>query len=127
VVFFLASVALQSPGLYEAFRVSQPSVYAGLVFFGLLYTPVELFLGVALNALSRRNENEADHFAAATTGDGASLVSALKRLSTDNLSNLTPHPFYVFLNYSHPPLLDRVRAVEEAGAVQPSGSRDEAI
>ena len=120
ILFFLLSVFLGSPGLYQAFRLSQTSVYTGLLFFGLLYTPVELLLSVALNALSRRNEYEADRFAAATTGDPASLTGALKRLSTDNLSNLTPHPFYVFLNYSHPPLLARLRAIEQAALLPES-------
>ncbi len=61
---------------------------------------------------SRRNEYEADRFSAQTTGEPGSLVEALKKLSADNLSNLTPHPFYVFLNYSHPTLLQRVQAIQ---------------
>ena len=61
---------------------------------------------------SRKNEYEADRFAAETVDDSYSLVDALKKLSATNLSNLTPHPFYVFLNYSHPPLLQRVQAIQ---------------
>jgi STE24 endopeptidase len=112
VLFYLLSVVLTSPALHRAFYVDQPSVAAGLVFFGLLYTPVELVLSVLLNALSRRHEYQADRFAAETTGDGASLVGALKRLAIENLSNLTPHPMVVALEASHPPVVRRIRALE---------------
>ena len=111
IVLFLLSVFLRSTGLYAAFAISQPSVYTGLVFFGLLYTPLQLVLSVVLQAISRRNESAADRFAAATVKERSSLADALKKLSANNLSNLTPHPFYVFLSYSHPPLLQRVRAI----------------
>jgi len=111
-IFFLLSVLLGSPALYQAFYMEQSSVYAGLLFFGLLYTPVEMVLSIALQIFSRRNEYEADRFASETTDEPASLVDALKKLATENLSNLTPHPFYVFLNYSHPPLLQRVQAIQ---------------
>ena len=110
-VLFLLSVFLNSPGLYQAFYMENPSIYAGLVFFGLLYTPVELVLSIVLRMVSRRNEYEADRFSARTIEDPGNLIEALKRLSSNNLSNLTPHPFYVFLNYSHPPLLKRIEAV----------------
>ena len=110
-LFFLLSVFLGSSGLYEAFYMQQPSIYSGILFFGLLYTPLELLLSVAMHMLSRRNEYEADHFAAETTQHPQELVEALKKLHAGNLSNLTPHPFCVFLNYSHPPLLERVRAI----------------
>lgn len=118
VLFFLLSIFINSSGLYAAFGV-QPSVYAGLIFFGLLYTPVELLLSIAMSALSRGNEKQADRFAALTTNDPASLADALKKLAANNLSNLTPHPFYVFLTYSHPPLLERVEAILSARAVSP--------
>lgn len=113
VLFFLLSIFLDSPGLYEAFYMEQQSIYIGIVFFSLLYTPLEMLLSIAIQALSRKNEYEADRFAAATIPDQQSLVNALKKLSAGNLSNLTPHPFYVFLNYSHPPLLRRIRAILE--------------
>ena len=69
-----------------------------------------------LHALSRRNELQADAFAAATTGSGEQLARALKRLSADALSNLTPHPLYVLLHYSHPPVRERLRALRAAHA-----------
>jgi len=113
VILFLLSVFLGSPGLYEAFYMEQQSIYTGLLFFGLLYTPVELLLSIVVQMVSRKNEYEADRFAAKTIDESRSLVDALKKLSASNFSNLTPHPFYVFLNYSHPPLLKRVRAIQQ--------------
>lgn len=110
-LFWLLSIFLQSQGLFEAFGVAQPSVHAGLIFFALLYTPIEMVLSVAMSAFSRKNEFEADAFAAETTGSPEELVSALKKLSSENLSNLTPHPFYVWLRYSHPPVLQRIEAL----------------
>jgi STE24 endopeptidase len=112
VIFLLLSLFLGSPALYQAFHMRQESIYAGLLFFGLLYTPIELVLSVALQMFSRKNEYEADRFAAETIDDPHSLIDALKKLSAKNLSNLSPHPFYVFLNYSHPPLLQRVQAIQ---------------
>lgn len=120
VLFFLLSVFLEHRGLFEAFHMTNPSIYAGLVFFGLLYAPIEVVLMLLVNFLSRRNEFEADRFSAETTGDPAAMVSALKKLAADNLSNLTPHTFYVFLNYSHPPLTERVAALSKV-RVAPAG------
>ncbi len=113
VMFWVLSFFLQQEALFTAFFVTEPSVYTGLLFFGLLFTPVELVLSVLLNVFSRKNEFEADEFSAMTTGDGESLVRALKKLSADNLSNLTPHPFDVFLHYSHPPVLERIRSLHK--------------
>ena len=103
-IFYLLSMAISHEGLFHAFFMEEPSVYAGLVFFGMLYAPVDLFLSMLLQISSRKDEYEADQFARETLKDGGPLISALKKLSVHNLSNLTPHPFYVFLNYSHPPL-----------------------
>jgi STE24 endopeptidase len=86
-------------------------VYAGLLFFGLLLTPIELVLSVLMSAFSRKNEFEADAFAAQTTACAEDLISALKKLSLENLSNLTPHPFYVWLHHTHPPILARIAAL----------------
>ncbi|HEY5565184.1 MAG TPA: M48 family metallopeptidase [Rhodothermia bacterium] len=111
ILFFLLSQVLDFRPLFETFYVSDPSIYTGLIFFGLLLSPVELILGLAMNALSRRNEYDADRYAATLTGSAESLISALKRLSHSNLSNLTPHPSYVRLYYSHPPVLERIQAL----------------
>ncbi|MGD2063494.1 MAG: M48 family metallopeptidase [Nitrospirota bacterium] len=111
-LFGLLSLCLTRPGLFAAFGVEHLSVYAGLVFFGLLYTPVEMILSLLLRVVSRRNEYQADRFAVAATGDWRPLAAGLKRLSRDHLANLTPHPLYVALHYSHPPLAQRLTAMQ---------------
>ena len=114
-MLWILSLFLEQEGLFAAFYVTEPSVYAGLLFFGLLFTPVELILSVLVNLFSRRNEFEADRFAAETTGSGDALIDALKKLSADTLTNLTPHPLAVFLSYSHPPVLQRIAALRRLG------------
>ncbi len=111
VMFALLSVFLQVPALFDAFYMEEMSIYAGLLFFGLLYSPVETLLGIAMQVMSRKHEYEADRYAAVTISEKEEMVNVLKKLSKDNLSNLTPHPFYVFLNYSHPPVLKRIEAI----------------
>ena len=110
-LFLILSIFLRSPSLYDAFFMEQQSIYSGILFFGLLYTPLEMVLSVIMRAVSRKNEYEADRFAAETIQRPQHLVEALKKLHAGNLSNLNPHPFYVFLNCSHPPLLRRIRAI----------------
>jgi len=111
VLFLLLSVFLSVDGLYAAFYVDQPSVYTGLLFFGMLYSPVGRLLSLPLNAWSRRHEFQADAFAVETTGRGDRLIGGLKQLAETNLSTLTPHPLTVALEYSHPPLLERFAAI----------------
>ena len=114
-IFFLLGWIIRQPGIYTAFFMEHASPAAGLVFFGLLYTPVEMLLGPLFNALSRRHEYAADKFAA-SLGQGEALVAALKKLARDNLANPAPHPCYVILHYSHPPLLERIRALRLASS-----------
>ena len=111
VLLFILSLLLKNPLLAGAMGDSVPSFHLGLVAFGLLYTPVSMLLGIGLNWLSRKHEFEADHFAAELTRPDI-LQLALKKLSVKNLSNLTPHPWYVFVNYSHPSLLQRLEALD---------------
>ena len=113
IMLYLLSIFISYQGLFDAFYMPHKSVYAGLIFFGLLYSPLGFFIGIFMQMLSRRNETEADRFSVETTRDPDSMVAALKKLSMDNLSNLLPHPLYVFLNYSHPPVLERIRAILE--------------
>jgi STE24 endopeptidase len=107
----LFSVFLHQDGLFAAFGVSRPSVYIGVVAVGMLLRLLQFVLSFGAAALSRHNERQADAFAAATTDGGSRLADGLARLSKDSLSNLTPHPFYVALNYSHPPVLERMRVL----------------
>jgi STE24 endopeptidase len=110
-MLFLLSHFISYQGLFDAFYMSQQSIYAGMIFFAMLYAPIDFFVGILMQVLSRKNENVADQFAAETTKDPVAMVDALKKLSVHNLSNLTPHPFYVFLNYSHPPVLKRIQSL----------------
>jgi len=111
VVFWLLSIFLREEQLFAAFGVGEPSVHAGLVFFSMLFAPIDLVLSFFVQAFSRRNEFEADAFARETTGESEELITALKKLAADSLQNLTPHPLYVKLHYSHPPLLKRIEAL----------------
>jgi STE24 endopeptidase len=106
-LLFIFSLLIDSPALSRALGVEEPRFHIGLIAFGILYTPVSFLLGIFMNKLSRKNEFQADEFAA-TRHDPKALASALKKLSVKNLSNLTPHPVYVFFNYSHPTLLQRL-------------------
>jgi len=110
-MFFILSFFLNNPGLFSAFKMESISIYAGMFFFGFLYTPINVILSILGNALSRKNEYQADAYAVSTYRKPEAMVEALKRLSVDNLSNLTPHPVKVFLEYSHPPVLERIEAI----------------
>ena len=113
VIFFLLSIFLESQGLFDAFFMDEKSVYTGLLFFGLLYTPIEVVLSVVMQSISRKHEHEADRWSIQTFRHPGELIQALRKLSKENLSNLAPHPFYVLLHYSHPPLLQRIREIEQ--------------
>jgi STE24 endopeptidase len=119
VLLFLLSLVLGAPSLVAPFAIDEPSVHAGLVVFGILMMPVALPLSLALNARSRRHEYAADRFAADAVGTGRGLARGLRRLSADTLANLTPHPWYVALHHSHPPVVERVRVLE---AMSPAAS-----
>jgi STE24 endopeptidase len=113
VMLFLFGFFMQQGPLYTAFLVSEPSVHVGLVLCSLLYRPLDLLLSPFLLARSRHNEYEADRFAVETTGLRDALVHGLKRLSADSLGNLSPHPAYVLLHHTHPPLRERVVAITQ--------------
>jgi STE24 endopeptidase len=113
IMLYLLSLFLTDQRLFQAFYMSEPSVYAGLLFFAFLFAPLDFFIGLGSLVLSRRHEFEADRFSVrATDGDAQAMTRALKKLSAHNLGNLTPHPLYVFLNASHPPVRERIRAIE---------------
>lgn len=110
-MLYVLSLCLETQGLFNAFGVQEISVYAGLVFFSLLYSPVEMLSSLFQLHLSRKNEFEADAFAVASLQQAEPLVSALKKMSVDHLSHQTPHAMHVFLHDSHPPLLARIQAM----------------
>ncbi|HPR33692.1 MAG TPA: M48 family metallopeptidase [Prolixibacteraceae bacterium] len=111
IMLYLFSLLVSSPALSKALGVDEPSFPIGLVAFGILYSPVSFIIGTGMNLFSRKHEYEADAFAA-RYGWSEALASALKKLSVKNLSNLTPHPLYVFFHYSHPTLLQRLKRLE---------------
>jgi len=113
-MLWILSLFIQNKGLFAAFGMEHISIYAGLVFFGFLYTPLSTLLSVLNNAFSRGYEYQADSYAVQTTGKGKELITALKKLCQANLANLTPHPLQVFLHHGHPPVLARIEAIEEA-------------
>ena len=111
ILLFLFSLVMEQQFLFQAFFMEDTSVYASLVFFGFLFTPVELVISPVIQFISRRNEYQADQWAVETTVDKQNLISGLKKLAANNLANLSPHPLFVTLNYSHPPLFNRIRSI----------------
>ena len=111
-IFFTLSLFINNSELFAAFKMENLSVYASLVFFGFLYSPISTIISIVMNIFSRKREYEADRFAVETTGKGEEMITALKKLSIDTLSNLTPHPLKVFFYHSHPPVLARIQAIK---------------
>jgi len=110
ILLYIFSLVVDNPLLSQALGVQQTSFHIGILAFGLLYSPISMILGILMNMISRKNEYAADRFAS-NNFNGSSLVLALKKLSVKNLSNLRPHPVVVFVHYSHPTLLQRVKAI----------------
>jgi len=109
---FILSLFINSAVLSEALGISIPSFHIGLIVFGILYSPISEITGVLMNYISRVFEYQADNFAKKTFA-AAPLITSLKKLSKNSLSNLTPHPAYVFMHYSHPTLLERIKNLEK--------------
>ena len=109
---FLFELCLNEENISRALGSDKVVFHLGLVGFGILYSPIGTIVGIFMNILSRKNEFEADAYAKKTF-EGSSLELALKKLSVDNLTNLYPHPLYVFIHYSHPPLLKRLEALNK--------------
>ncbi len=111
VMIFLLKLALSNPDLSYALGAKEPSFYMGLLAFALLYSPVSFLLDIISNLFSRKFEYQADEFAKLNY-NGNKLIDALIKLSVKSLSNLRPHPLYVFFNYSHPTLLQRMEKLK---------------
>ena len=112
ITFYILSLFVGNPVLSKALGAEEASFHLGLVTFGFLYSPISTLIGLFMNSISRKNEYAADQFAAENF-NGKYLQNALKNLSVNNLSNLTPHPAYVFVHYSHPPLLKRLQFIDQ--------------
>lgn len=109
---FILSLFIKSPILSLALGVSIPSFHIGLIAFGILYSPVSQILGILMNIMSRKFEYQADNYAK-NTFSASPLISSLKKLSKNSLSNLTPHYLYVFFHFSHPTLLERIKNLKK--------------
>ncbi|MBC8256424.1 MAG: M48 family metallopeptidase [Candidatus Marinimicrobia bacterium] len=114
IMFFLLSLFLNNESLFAAFKMENVSIYASLLFFSILYSPIELIMSFVVNAISRKHEFEADAFAKTSVGTGKYLIEGLKKLTVTNLGNLTPHALTVWLGYSHPPVLSRIKALNDS-------------
>lgn len=110
-MLYILSIFINKSWLYEAFLLNSQPIYAGLIFFAFLYSPISLVIYIIDNYFSRKHEFEADLYAVTTYKYPQDMINALKKLSVDNLSNLYPHQFKVFLEYSHPPILERIKAI----------------
>lgn len=113
IAFYLSYLLLDWPWLYQTFGFDTNPPYVGLFLLGILGQKIGFFTTPFYRTLSRRFERQADRFAVKLLGSSSTMVTVLKRLAADNLSNLFPHPWYVRFHYSHPPLLERVMALEQ--------------
>ena len=113
VMLYILSLFLLNQDLFAVFKMDNLSIYGSLLFFSILYTPISMLIGVFFSVVSRKNEFSADEYSAKTALMPEALISGLKKMSKENLSNLTPHWLNVFLNYSHPPVLERIEALKK--------------
>jgi STE24 endopeptidase len=113
VMFYLLSLFLNNNSLFTVFKMDNLSTYASLLFFSILYSPVSFFLSIISNYISRKHEFEADAFAKKTIGTEKYLIEGLKKLTVSSLGNLYPHKLTILLNYSHPPVLQRIEALNQ--------------
>ena len=113
VMLFVFSKIMNDLDLFGIFGVDDLSVHAGLIFFSMLYAPVSMVTSIISSVISRKNEFSADKYSYETTNNKEALISMLIGLAANNLAHLTPHPFKVFLTYSHPPVLDRIEAIQK--------------
>jgi STE24 endopeptidase len=104
---YILSLFINNALLSEALSVNESSFHIGLIAFGILYSPISEFTGILMNYISRKFEYQADNYAKEKFNAEA-LISSLKKLSRNSLSNLTPHKANVFIHFSHPTLLQRI-------------------
>jgi STE24 endopeptidase len=118
-LFFMASRMIQWDSMYNSFGFSVMPAYVGLFLISILWEPVGFFLSPLSASISRRFEREADSHAFRVLKTSGSFIRALKKMARDNLSNLRPHLLYVWFNYSHPPLMERIKNLEDLNAQSP--------
>ena len=112
-MFFLMSLFINNREMFNAFKMDHTSIYAGLILFGFLYIPVDKLLAILGNMISRAHEYAADAYAVKTFKKPEAMITALKKLAVKNLADLSPHPFKVVLDYTHPPVLYRINAIRK--------------
>jgi len=112
-MLFLANFFIRSQVLSDAFGIEHFSIYANLILFNILYTPMETIKQIVFNAISRYDEYQADAYAVKTTGGALEMIKALKKAGMNRMANLTPHPFVVALSYNHPPIVERIQALRK--------------
>jgi STE24 endopeptidase len=112
-MFFLMSLFVNNRELFNAFKMDHTSIYAGLLLFGFVYIPVDRLIAIITNMISRAHEYAADAYAVNTFKKPETMISALKKLAVKNLSDLSPHPFKVVLDYTHPPVIYRINAIRK--------------
>lgn len=120
-MLYILSLMIFNPSLSAALGANQLGIHLNILAFGILYAPISKIIGLLMNLISRKNEFEADAYAAITY-DGSALQEALKKLSLNNLSNFMPHKWYVFFHYSHPPVLQRLKAIDQVKPLHASPS-----
>lgn len=111
IMLFIFSIFVNNIELSKAMGSKIVSFQLGLIAFGILYSPISTILSLFMNTISRKHEYQADKFAK-EHGQAKGLISGLKKLTEKNLSNLTPHPYYVYFHYSHPTLYQRIKAIK---------------
>lgn len=112
IMLYILSLMIFNPALSIALGANQMGIHLNILAFGILYSPISKIIGLLMNMISRKNEFEADAYASVTY-NGNALQDALKKLSVNNLSNFLPHKWYVFFHYSHPPVLQRLKAIDK--------------
>lgn len=112
--FYIFSLFMKNPEIFKAFHMDNISIYASFIFFGIFYSPISALFSLYSLYLSRKHEFEADDYAKRKYGHSRELSTALKKLSVDNLANLYPHPLKVFFEYTHPPIIKRVKVLEKS-------------
>ncbi len=112
IMFFLMGLFMKNESVFAAFNMENITVYASLVFFSLIYSPISDLTSLVSLYMSRKYEFEADAYAVKTYGEPGALAEALKKLSVDSLSNLNPHPLKVFFEYTHPPVIERIKKLQ---------------